>query len=244
MDKKLIQQYGEDILSYRLRTARQKKRMQYEDFDKQLLRLHREHNSLDQQIEDLGWEPLDPTIQRGWNRFFVLRDDIARSKHAEFYENLLQKINTSDWSYRRDFKIHKRRYGKGKYQVKGQNLKEPSESEFMKMDLTERGKHQFHEVYSYDWRHRLEKRYVFNEPWRFVLRVRPNMITRIKRSDTLIEARMDAIEDYLEWNELQRRLNKIMHGHTPYKYHWPAKPNVYQYKNKSLSQIMDLIRET
>ena len=37
MDTKFIQQYGEDILCYRLRTARQKKRMQYEDFDKQLI---------------------------------------------------------------------------------------------------------------------------------------------------------------------------------------------------------------
>ncbi len=39
MDTKLIQQYGEDILCYRLRTARQKKRMRYEDFDKQLIQL-------------------------------------------------------------------------------------------------------------------------------------------------------------------------------------------------------------
>ena len=46
MNSKLIQQYGEDILCYRLRTARQKKRMQYKDFEKQLLKINREERKL------------------------------------------------------------------------------------------------------------------------------------------------------------------------------------------------------
>lgn len=244
MDRKLIEQYGEDILSYRLRTARQKKRMQYKDFDKQLLKLHREKKALDKQLDDLGWEPLIPPVQRGWNRFFVLREDVARSKQADFYEGILKKINTKDWSDRRDFKIKKRRYGQGKYIVKGQKLVEPYESYFIKMNFTDKEKQQFHEVYGYDSQYRYVKRYVFNEPWRFVLRVRPNMITRIKRGDSLIEARIDAIDEYLKWNVYERRLDKILDGHIRWKYIWPAKPDGYPFKNKSFSQIMDLIRET
>lgn len=91
MDTKLIKQYGEDIFCYRLRTARHKKRMQYEDFDKQLIQLHQEENGLYEQRRNLGWEPLLPAVQKGWKRFFVLRDDVARSKQAEFFENILKK---------------------------------------------------------------------------------------------------------------------------------------------------------
>src|SRR5688572_3974164 len=88
MDRKLIQQYGTEILSYRLRTVRQRKRMQYEDFDKQLIKLYKEDKALGIKANNLGWEPLTPPVQKGWKRFFVLRDDVARSKHAEFFENI------------------------------------------------------------------------------------------------------------------------------------------------------------
>ena len=92
MDSKLIQQYGEEILCYRLRTARQKKRMQYDDFDKQLIQMHKEKNILYEQERNLGWEPLVPPVQKGWKRFFVLRDDVERSKNAEFFKAILKKI--------------------------------------------------------------------------------------------------------------------------------------------------------
>src|SRR5690349_6246627 len=93
MDSKLVKQYGSEILSYRLRTVRQKKRMQYEDFDKKLLKLDKEETRLCKQKQVIIWEPLKPPVQRGWNRFFVLREDVATSKHAAFFENILKKIN-------------------------------------------------------------------------------------------------------------------------------------------------------
>lgn len=245
MDKQLIEQYGEDILSYRLRTARQKKRMQYEDFDKQLLKLSKEEDKLYRQKRDLGWEPLIPPVQKGWKRYFVLREDVARSKQAEFYEKILKKINTYQWHYRRDFKIRKKRYGGVKYTIKEQHLLRPAEDYFNRCHFTEKEKQQFHEVYAYDKRHRYVKNYVFNEPWRFVLRVRPNMVDKVKKRDAVIEARMRAIRDYLDWNVHQYRLNRILDGQGRYKW-WKGNEGkeMYEFKNKSLSQIMDLIRET
>ena len=78
MDTKLVREFGTEILSYRLRTVRQKKRMQYEDFDKQLIKIGKEENALWRQRRNLGWEPLLPPIQSGWKRFFVLRSAIRR----------------------------------------------------------------------------------------------------------------------------------------------------------------------
>lgn len=69
MDNKLIEQYGEDILCYRLRTARQKKRMQYEDFHKYLIRLSKEEKGLMKLKRELGWETLKPPVQKDGNGF-------------------------------------------------------------------------------------------------------------------------------------------------------------------------------
>ena len=55
MDTKLVQQYGEDILCYRLRTARQKKRMQHEDLEKKLIGLNKEWKTLRNQQFNMGW---------------------------------------------------------------------------------------------------------------------------------------------------------------------------------------------
>jgi hypothetical protein len=104
MDTKLIQQYGEDILCYRLRTARQKKRMQYEDFDNQLIQLHKKENALNLQKRNLGWQALNPPVKKGWIRHFVVRDDVARSRHGDFFEALLKKINTYDYDWKKDCK--------------------------------------------------------------------------------------------------------------------------------------------
>ena len=123
MDTKLVREYGTEILSYRLRTVRQKKRMQYEDFDKGLIQIGKEERRLWRQSRNPGWQPLLPPVQRGWNRFFVLREDVAAGRNAEFWENILMKINTCDWSYRKDFKIKRRKFGRKIYEVKPQRLR-------------------------------------------------------------------------------------------------------------------------
>jgi len=242
MDTRLIQQYGEDILSYRLPTVRQKKRMRYEDFNKQLIQLHKEEKALYQQKRNLGWEPLHPPVQKGWKRFFVLRDDVARSKHAEFFSNILNKINTYDWSYRKDFMIKRRKFGRKKYVIKSQKLLEPWECHFIKLGFNEYEKQMFHEEYHYEkWSKGPIRRYVFNEPWRFVLRIRPNMITKVKRRDAVIEARLKWINNYLERNDYRKKQSRLLHGN----YHWKEWKALEKYnevnpfRNKPIEQILD-----
>lgn len=245
MDTKLVREFGTEILSYRLRTVRQKKRMQYEDFDKKLLRLKREEDDLYVQEKNLGWEPLIPPVQKGWIRFFVLRRDVALSKHAEFFENILKKINTYEWNYRRSFRVRKKRYGRNKYGIKTQQLKISYESDFIKMDFTEVEKSYFYEVWEMDSCRKLVKKYVFSEPWRFVLRVRPNMITKIKREDPVIEQRCAEIKSYFEENAYEYRWQKIRGGGVWQRWHDDVEnereKNVL--KNKPLQQILDEVVE-
>ncbi|WP_143773883.1 hypothetical protein [Niastella vici] len=244
MDTKLIQQYGTEILSYRLRTVRQKKRMQYEDFDKQLLKTSRRQSELYEQKRNLGWEPLVPPVQKGWIRFFVLRDDVARSKHAELFEKILAKINTCDWSHRKDFLVKYRRYGTKKYRVKKQSLLRPYECQFKQLAFTDEEKQFFYEVWETDCKKRLVKRYVFSEPWRFVLRTRPNIIDKVKKRDALIDAELQGIWNYLRRNRFCRRLDKLLNGGGGCwwkDYEDGREKNML--KNKSLQQILDELTE-
>lgn len=246
MDSKLIEEYGEHILCYRLRTARQKKRIQYEDFDKYLIQLNNEQRALWKKRSNLGWEPLLPPVQKGWKRFFVLRDDVARGKHAEFFQGILNKINTYDWSHRKDFMIKKRRFGRKKYAVKAQRLLEPDENHFKKIGFTEREQQLFYEEFRTEQWHKLPvKRYVFVEPWRFVLRVKPHMIDKVRIKDAELESQIDQLNNYIERNDLRKRMDKILginHRYRWWKWERLKKYNeVCPYKNKSLHQILDII---
>jgi hypothetical protein len=240
MDTKLVREFGTEILSYRLRTVRQKKRMQYEDFDKQLLEIGRRKTELNWQRRNLGWEPLMPPVQKGWKRFFVLREDVATGRHKEFFENILSRINTCDWSHRKDFMVKYRRYGTKKYRVKKQSLLRPYEWQFNRMDFTDDEKRFFYEVWEEDGKHSA-KRYVFSEPWRFVLRVRPNIIDKVRKRDVLIERELQEIWNYLEGNCYRGRLEKLLYGSEPggwrNRYEDPREKNML--KNKSVQQILN-----
>ncbi|PVD52548.1 hypothetical protein DC498_08475 [Terrimonas sp.] len=248
MDTKLIQQYGEDILCYRLRTARQKKRMRFEDFDKQLIQLDIKRRALWVKRNNLGCEPLIPPIQKGWKRFFVLREDVAGSKHAEFFQCILDKINTKDWSAKRDFKVRRRKLGRKIYVVKPQKLLAPDEHHFRRLGFTEAERQLFYPELRYEkWCNHPVKRYVFAEPWRFVLRVQPNMIDKVRIKDAELESEIDKIDNYIERRDLEKRMGKILRGW--HKYGWWDWKNmerydeVNPYKNKSLKQMLDMIRQ-
>ena len=79
-------------LSYRLRSARNKKRdLKKEDKEKRLIQLHKQEVMLWTDRRKLPWVPLAEPYQKGWKRFFVLREDVKRSNNAGFYESLLEK---------------------------------------------------------------------------------------------------------------------------------------------------------
>ncbi len=96
--------------------------MQRKQFERKLIQLFFEQRNLSKQISNSGYEKLDPPVQRGWRRFFVLRKDVARSDDALFFQKLLDKINTIEYSSRKDFKVKRRRLGKKIYIESEQRL--------------------------------------------------------------------------------------------------------------------------
>lgn len=213
MDTKIIQQYGHEIFCYRIKTKRRKIRDQKKGEEKRMIRLNMELDQIKNKQRNLGFVDLHPPIVRGWKRYFVLRDDVARSKYGVFYQRILDKINTTQYSWRKDFKKRKRKGGKKNWIVKEQRLLELDVCQFAKAKFTDKEAAQFDEKYVIrGWRQQKVKVFFFKEPWRFVLRVRPNLITKVKAVDIELEKREEEISNCLDWNGIRGRYCRLIYG--------------------------------
>jgi hypothetical protein len=205
--------------------------------DKRLRRLDKEHTRVWKQIQNLGYEDLIPPVQRGYKRLFVLTDETKYHKQAGFYQLLLDKINTVWYSPDKIFKTKKRKIKKWRYQNrKEQRLRELDSRDFHHIrKLTEEEKQFFNPVEYYDDRFREHRiKYVFTEPWRFVLRIQPNMITKVQIKDLELEQYRDELDSFLDMTENRRRLIKLKLRYSSW---WKGLDNEKRYAHSSLANI-------
>jgi hypothetical protein len=201
--------------SCRIKSARQKRRLVKTDHDKQLIQLHKRQKELWRQQSLLPMVPLEHPYQRGWKRFFVLRDDLKGSPRAVFYEILLGKINTVEYHYDKSFKRKKRRKKRYGYEVRQQLLREfyPYGWNNNRANLTDEEKSCFTCVETFDIKtRRTDVKYVFTEPWRYVLKILPHMVTHTKLMDADIETELSYIDDHIDNHNLAPRMNLLTRG--------------------------------
>lgn len=226
----------------RLKTARRKKQLVKKDFEKQLIQLSKTENKLWKERKNLPYVPLEKPYQKGWERSFFLREDVSRLSNADFYKSLLDKINTFQHSPDKTFKKRKRKYRKYVYQEKPHLLREFSEREWAcsKLKLSENEKTLFEkqEVWCI-FQKGLKISYVFKESWRFVLKVKPYIITHTKMVDEILEQELAEIENYIDNNNLRVKINKILNGSNNYHSDWDLHQLKYEnpLKNKSIQDI-------
>lgn len=199
-------------LTGRFKSGRRRKRLAKEGQDKKLIRQFKESKRLRKQQWDLGYMDLIPPVQKGWKRYFILRPDVMLSKDKDLFLGLLEKINTTTYSHRKDFKHKRRRHGKKVDVDRIQNLQEFFTWQFEKLKLTEREKMYFKIEMKVTDRGHLIPVFVFTEPWRYVLCVRPNLITKVKIIDPELKSREQQIDNYFERNKLYPRLFKLVDG--------------------------------
>lgn len=217
----------------RIKSARQKKRLVKKDHDKQLIHLNRRRDELWKQKTALPPVPLEVPYQRGWKRFFVLRDDVMRSPKAEFYTDLLAKINTVQYDRDDSFKRKKRRRGRYGYELRRQMLRDfdPYDWSNNRMKLSEQERACFVRIENFNAKNgRGDSRYVFAEPWRFVLKIAPYMVTHQKMIDVDIEKELAGIDGHIQNHCLRPRLNVLLQGGA-YKW-WKAREEPAKQINK------------
>ncbi len=89
------------------KTDRRRKRETIRQKEKQLIQLDKKESQLYTQRNNLGFELLEKPYQKGFKRFFIVREDVAQTKYADFYNELLIYINTTKYSLRKDFRKSK-----------------------------------------------------------------------------------------------------------------------------------------
>lgn len=209
-----------DYISHsRLRSERRRDRMRKDDLDKKLIRMQKEEWAIVKQIRNLGWIELDHPYQRGYIRYFIVREDVLRSKQAPFFSKILDKINTTQWSYRKDFKKKRKRFGKKVFAVREQRLCDIEEREFLSK-FSEEERTWFDETMIHSTDRKLIKVFRFIEPWRFVLRVQPNMITKVRVKDLDLERRAKEISTFFNF-ERRNRLWRLMDSNH---WKWESRP--------------------
>jgi len=202
-------------MPYRLKSARQKKRLVKKDRDKQLIQLDKRQNLLWKQKRELPMIPLEHPYQKGWKRLFVLRKDVQQSAKAAFYKGILDKINTIEYNHDKCFKRRKRKRWRHHYEERQQTLRPIDEHEWFrnKLKLTDEEQLFFHRHEGFSERRREAIiTYLFAEPWRFVLVIKPRIIHEVKVVDELLEQELKAIDNHIENQWLQPKMDKLKSG--------------------------------
>lgn len=197
---------------FRLRTKRTRIRTAKKHLEKKVRALAKQSRMLWKMRQEIPLVPLEKPYQKGFVRFFVLREDIAKTKMADFFNEILQKINTYQYSDNRKFQKKKRKRGKKIYVPRAQNLHRIPDWQFpeykkLKFSVKEQAFFVKTEVYD-PHQKKFETYYEFRDPWRFVLRVKPYMITHYKPVDIELEREIAQVSSFLDRHKIQGILQK------------------------------------
>ncbi|WP_343687493.1 hypothetical protein [Chryseobacterium gleum] len=204
---------NDNLLYFRLRSVRSRKRAIRKDVEKQIRTKYKRSRELWKIRRNLPLIPLDKPYQRGFVRFFVVREDVKQSKDGDFFEGILKKINTYMYSDNRKFLKKKRKFGRKIYVEREQKLRYITSYSwnYPKWELTDRERQYFEKKEDYcPVRKIFGTYYKFTEPWRFTLRVRPNMITHYKPLDLELEKEYAALDSYLGQYKVIGIMNKTI----------------------------------
>ena len=230
----------------RLRNLRSRKRIAREDHEKYLRECIKRQKVLFKQRRELPLVPLEKPYQKGYVRFFVLREDVRQGKQADFFATLLEKINTYQYADTRKFQKKKKRRGKRIYVARKQELYTFSQWEWERAlereKFTQKERAYFARIECFNrQKDRFETHYEFTEAWRFELRVRPNMITHYRPVDIAIEhelAELDKIiNDHKNWGIIHSKIYGRRNSWNQYQKRYMPKG---KYKRTPLKEIVAL----
>jgi len=182
--------------------------------EKFVLKTNREHDRIRDEIRNLGYIQLEQPIPAGYKRLFMLTEETKRLNNCDFYQNILKKINTIRYSPTKQFATERtsKRWRRRKRKKKEQSLQELKDWKHVLDKFTEEELNLFYQIKYFCTSPNCKGhiKYVFSEPWRFVLRIRPHFITEVKRKDSILEQREAELSDFLNQYKNQALLNKTI----------------------------------
>lgn len=211
------------LLHFRLREERSRIRIAKKDLEKQIRKNFKAREDLYSKKRNIALLPLEKPYQKGFVRFFVLRDDVLYSKEADFFQDILKVINTYMYSENRKFQKKIRKYGKKIKIDRPQRIHGIDVRTWLdpKLELTDRQRLYFRKVTEYcPIDEQVKTSYQFIEPWRFRLKIRPHIITHYKPIIGELEREIEEISKYLDQHKRQGiAIKKVFGGN----YSWKSK---------------------
>lgn len=185
--------------------------------EKELRRFYEAYrNTWDSKKEHGQWKEVEP-YQKGWVRFFELRDDIKNRTDAGAIQKVLEVVNNRLYCGREDFLYQK--YTKGKKKVMlplKQTVRYLLESTYEQLD--ERTKSYFSKKIWMEKRMYPSKHYVtitgymVNDPYWFVYKIEPNVITHHWIPDSEWESHCQEIRNKIQRNNLWPKIYRMLGG--------------------------------
>ena len=177
--------------------------------EKEWLALERELKQLWKDQRDAGTLIDIEPYQRGWYRFFVLKDNHKNQKYSRDAQTLLDLVlNVRRYSNRKDFKVWSPK--EHDWVSSRQLLHRLTHQEYNKLDERYQKYFQMTQEYS-RYSRRLETYFEFKHPQWFELKIEPNMISKEWIPDAALESRIAELESYMRRNNVWDRLNRL-HG--------------------------------
>ncbi len=197
-----------------------------EQEDKKIRKISNKLEELWRTFQHAPSVPLEKPIQRGWVRHYVLTREAELHPDVAILREILEKIGTEEYHWRRDFR-RGRRAGKGMIEIK-QSLRPIPMSDWNREPekYPDRWKRFFHRefrqgYYSYSWE-ALQKGhqwvYVFNDSQLFELKVEPHWLTHVKVIDPLAIERKAELHAWMYRHNGWRRYDRLKGRRVEYRY--------------------------
>lgn len=229
-----------------LKTERRRKRLLKKELEKKLIALGKERNTLRRAQYMAPPVELEEPVRKGWKRYFVLREDVARQPKAAFFQNILDKINTVEYSKDKKFSAKKRKK-RSQYIIRTQKLRPVYEHEFThpkRAQFTEKEREYFVPAYfRYSPKDRYHEVFFFVQPWRFVLKIEPHWITHVKAWDQAAETRLLEITRYLEKENLMHKMIKLNSGRVSFRHDERMHIRAGLYTNKPFTHFLEMYED-
>lgn len=185
--------------------------------DRKFRELEREHSLLWKARSSAPIVKLDKPYQKGFKKFFVVRDDITRRHDGNIIAEILKLINSTVYMQDEEFvRKHKKRGKVVKQEIVEPQLHCISPHLWDKLgpSVTNRYKKYCSGLtvkhiptpyggYSYT------RGYFFLYPWMFVTKVEPHFITHVREVLPAVESRLGEIDNYFDTRRVWRRLGKL-----------------------------------
>jgi hypothetical protein len=176
--------------------------------EKELMKLYRRQNYLYREMGKLGYRELEIPIRHGYEKRYVLRSDIARSKKAHFLNSILSLVNNPIHSGSKKF-LNKD-YETKKYIPMEHKLGYISKKEYGL--LTPKKQSYFNEYYNRGWKvNYVFVGYTLNLPmWMFSTKIKSHYIYRVKITDDEMQDEYDEIRNYFSTNNLWIKIDHVL----------------------------------